>query len=177
MIRLKDGKMKKEMGIFLSLGIILIGLGAAASYLFLFRHANPPLPKNAVKIGNALFNVELATSTLAQARGLSYRESLGADQGMLFIFSGPSTRHFWMKDMNFPIDIIWIGSRGDGTGGNNNSGKVLGFAENAVPQPGAALWSLTIYHSPDGTDKVLEVNAGIVAKYGIKVGDAVQIGI
>ena len=46
---------------------------------------------------------------------------------------------------------------------------MLGFAENAQPQPGAPLWSFTIYNSPDGTDKVLEVNAGTVAKDGIKI--------
>ena len=67
-----------------------------------------------------------------------------------------------MKDMNFPIDIIWIAGS-----------KVAGFAENAAPQPGARLWELSIYTSPDGVDKVLEVNAGVVAKDNIKVGDTV----
>jgi uncharacterized membrane protein (UPF0127 family) len=67
--------------------------------------------------------------------------------------------------MNFPLDLIWIA--GD---------KVVGFAENAAPQPGAALWNLQIYNSPDGTDKVLEVSAGTVAKDNIKIGDIVQIG-
>ena len=66
---------------------------------------------------------------------------------------------------------VWIGPGADGQGE-----QVLGFAQNAVPQPGVPLWSLTIYNSPDGTDKVLEVNAGTVAKDGIKVGDAVQLG-
>lgn len=158
--------MKKEMTLFLSLGLIVIIAGAAVSYIFFLRHANPQLTKNEVKIGDAVFNVELATSTLEQARGLSFRDSLGADQGMLFIFSRPSVQRFWMKDMNFPIDIIWIGS-----------GKVLGFAENAAPESKEQLWKMKIYKSPDLTDKVLEVNAGMVQKYNIKVGDAVQIGI
>ena len=74
-----------------------------------------------------------------------------------------------MKDMNFPLDMIWIGPGANGE-------EVLGFAENAEPQPGATLWGLTIYSSPDGTDKVLEVNAGTVARDSIKVDDAVQIG-
>jgi uncharacterized membrane protein (UPF0127 family) len=80
-----------------------------------------------------------------------------------------------MKDMNFPLDMIWIGSAA-GSGAQRQGEVVLGFAQNAAPQPGVPLWSLTIYNSPDGTNNVLEVNAGTVAKDGIKVGDTVQIG-
>jgi len=54
---------------------------------------------------------------------------------------------------------------------------VDGFAQNVpAPASGAQLWQLPVYSSPDNTDKVLEVNAGTVAKYNIKVGDAVTIG-
>ena len=161
--------MKKEMTIFISLGIIVIAVGAAVSYLFLFRRANPPLAPGTVRIGGATFNVEIASTTLEQARGLSLRKSLGENDGMLFIFSWPGIQSFWMKDTNFPLDMIWIGS---GQSGN----KVLGFVENAPPQPGVSLWGLRVYDSPDGTDKVLEVNAGTVAKDNIKVGDTVQVG-
>ncbi len=148
------------------LGMVLVVAAIVASYIFLFRLPNPPLASDQVKIDRAVFNVEIASTTVEEARGLSFRPSLGPDQGMLFLFSTSSVKSFWMKDMNFPLDMIWIG-------GNT----VVGFAQNVQPQPGAQLWQLSIYNSPDGTDKVLEVNAGTVAKYGIKVGDAVQIGI
>ncbi|HEX4104040.1 MAG TPA: DUF192 domain-containing protein [Candidatus Paceibacterota bacterium] len=126
---------------------------------------NPTLPEESLSIDNATFTVEIASTMLEQARGLSYRPSLGANDGMLFVFASATVQNFWMQGMNFPLDMIWIGG-----------GKVVGFAQDAVPQPGAALWNLTIYSSPDGTDKVLEVNAGTVAKYDIKVGDTVTIG-
>lgn len=155
------------------LGAALIVAGAAMLYFFLFRRANPPLPAGTVRVGSATFSVELATSSIAQARGLSFRDSLGANDGMLFIFSQRGVKTFWMKDMNFPLDIIWIGNASGTTGATE---KVLGFAENAAPQPGAPLWQLKIYSSPAGTDKVLEVNAGTVAKDDIHIGDAVQIG-
>lgn len=160
----------KMMAIYAVAGFTLIVVGVVLLYVFLFRRPNPPLPTNVVRIGSAVFNVELATSSLAQARGLSYRESLAENAGMLFIFPTPGVKTFWMKDMNFSIDMIWIGP---GSGGGD---QVLGFAENAAPQPGAPLWQLTIYPSPDGTDKVLEVNAGTVAKDNIHIGDAVQVG-
>jgi len=68
--------------------------------------------------------------------------------------------------MNFPLDMIWI-----------SGNTVDGFAQNVpAPAPGAQLWELPIYTSPTNTDKVLEVNAGTVAKYNIKVGDTVTIG-
>ncbi len=155
---------KKNMAILISLTIILIGAILAGTYIFLFRRPNPALPKNTVTIGNATFNVELATTTVAEARGLSFRTSLGTDAGMLFIFGTPAVQNFWMKDMDFPLDMIWIGG-----------GKVLGFVQNAVPQPGVMLWNLTIYSSPDGTNEVLEVNAGTVARENIKGGDTVQL--
>lgn len=153
------------MAIFASLGILFIAAGAAVSYLFLFRRPNPPLPANQLRVGNAVFTVEIASTTIQQTRGLSYRTNLGENQGMLFIFSRPTVQSFWMKDMNFPLDMIWIGGS-----------KVLGFAQNAAPEPGVSLWNLTVYNSPGGTDKVLEVNAGTVAKDNIMIGDTVQLG-
>lgn len=146
-----------------ALGTILIVFAGIVAYFFVFHRANPPLIKNTVKIGNAAFEVEIASTTTEQTRGLSFRDGLSEGAGMLFLFNRPSVQSFWMKDMKFSIDIIWIGG-----------GKVLGFVENAAPQP---VWGLKIYYSPDGTDKVLEVNAGTVARDGIKVGDAVQIDI
>lgn len=129
-----------------------------------FSHANPGLRMSRVAVGNIVFSAETATTTLEQARGLSGRAGLGRNEGMLFLFGHPSGQNFWMKDMKFPIDIIWIGG-----------GKVLGFAENAVPEPGIPLLRLKIYSSPAGVDTVLEVNSGTVLKDNIKVGDAVVV--
>jgi uncharacterized membrane protein (UPF0127 family) len=158
---------KKTM-IVLVIVLVALIIGLFWVWHLIFGRPNPPLAGTTVRVGPATFSVELATSTIAQARGLSGRVSLGADDGMLFIFGSPGIQNFWMKDMNFPIDIIWIGG-----------GKVLGFEQNApIPKPGAMLWQLPIYTSPDGVDTVLEVNAGIVTKNNIKVGDAVaEIGI
>lgn len=154
------------MTILLSLGIIVLAIAASIFYVLVFQRTNQPLPKNKVKIGDAIFEVEIASTTLAQARGLSFRDRLPEGHGMLFLFNRPAVRSFWMKDMRFPIDIVWIA--GD---------TIAGFAENVKPEPGVPLWDLTIYHSPDGTDKVLEVPAGTVAKDSVKVGDTVQVGI
>lgn len=167
MVRTANGMRSviKRMTILLSVAIILLGIAGIAAYFLIFRHANPPLPTNTVTIGEAKFNVEIASTSVEQARGLSYRADLGANDGMLFVFGNPGIQHFWMKDMNFSLDMIWI-----------SSDTVAGFEQNAEPEPGVSLLNLPIYTSPDNTDKVLEVNAGMVAKYNIKVGDTVTIG-
>jgi len=127
---------------------------------------NPPLTEEQLNIDSAVFTVEVASTSLEQTRGLSFRPSLGASDGMLFTFSAASVQSFWMKDMNFPLDMIWI-----------NGAVVIGFSQNVpAPAPGTALWNLPVYISPGDADKVLEVNAGTVAKYNIRVGDSVTIG-
>lgn len=127
---------------------------------------NPRLVSEQLSIDSTTFTAEIASTSLEQTRGLSFRPSLGMNDGMLFIFATGSVQSFWMKDMNFPLDMIWI-----------SGNTVVGFAQNVpAPAPDTALWNLPLYVSPGNTDKVLEVNAGTVAKYGIRVGDAVRIG-
>jgi uncharacterized protein len=160
----------KKMIIF-GIVLILIALGVLFVWRTVLSRPNPPLPQNTVRIGSTTFTVEFATTVTEQTRGLSGRQSLADGTGMLFPFSRPRVQSFWMKDMNFPIDMIWIGSTTLTASGR--TGIVLGFAQNAKPQPGTPLWGLKIYTSPGGVDTVLEVPAGTVTKDGIKVGEPV----
>ena len=66
---------------------------------------------NFVKIKNLIIPVDLAITPNQQAKGLSFRNTLNANQGMLFPFHTPGDYSFWMKDMKFPLDILWINSR------------------------------------------------------------------
>ncbi len=118
---------------------------------------------NVFLVGENL-TVKVADTKELQERGLSGRESLKENEGMLFLFPKSGQYGFWMKDMQFPIDIVWI-----------RGGAVVGFSENAAPEPGKALWSLTMYYPPDTADAVLEVNTGFVAAHGLKAGDAVSL--
>lgn len=158
---------KKKMLLFI-FGIVLILAAAATAAWWYFAVAgghgcNPPLPRATLTVGQASFDVEIATTLLEQSCGLSGRTGLADGNGMLFAFRSAGTQSFWMKDMNFPIDIVWIGG-----------GKVVGFVENANPQAGAPIWKLKIYSSPPGVDKVLEIPAAAVARSGITIGDNVS---
>ncbi len=158
---------KKIMIIIVGVAFLCVIFGVFGIWSFVFSHANPPLYKTQITIKNLVFSAEVASSTVARARGLSGRDGLRENEGMLFLFNYSSIQNFWMKDMKFPIDIIWIGG-----------GKVLGFIENAST-PGADMpfWKLKIYSSPKNVDTVFEVNAGTVAKGNIKIGDLANISI
>jgi uncharacterized protein len=117
-----------------------------------------------VVIGRHGFRVDVADTPLERQQGLSGRESLRANEGMLFVFRKPAIQRFWMKDMLISIDIIWI----DGN-------RVVGFEENVSPQPGVPLAGLTVYKPPSPVDYVLEVPSGTVSRIGVSVGDGVSI--
>lgn len=118
-----------------------------------------------ILIHEALFRAEVASTPIARARGLSGRDFLAADSGMLFTFDKPAIYSFWMKDMRFPIDIIWL-----------RDAKVVYVAKNVLPPgPGISDSELKVYSPSVEADMVLEVAAGMVDKFGISVGDAVSV--
>jgi len=114
-----------------------------------------------VKIGDAIFIAEIADEESERNKGLSNRESLGEDNAMLFLFEEKSKYTFWMKGMQFPLDLIWI-----------DGGEVIGVSENLPPDNSI---NPDVYSPPDEVDKVLEVNAGQVENYNIKAGNKVEI--
>lgn len=111
-----------------------------------------------VQINNVKIPVEIARTEAETQRGLSGRESLDTDKGMLFIFPKPDYYRFWMPDMNFPIDIIWI-----------NENRVVGISQNISNEFDSK--NPKFYAPPQPVDRVLEVNAGFAQKENIKVGD------
>ncbi len=114
-----------------------------------------------VNIAGQNLKVDLALTEAEQEQGLSGRQSLNENEGMLFVFDTPGKYAFWMKDMNFPLDIIWIGE----------NMQVVYIKKNALPE----LYPET--YGPglnDGDAKyVLEVTAGFSDKNNLKVGDNV----
>jgi uncharacterized protein len=61
-----------------------------------------------VKIGTTVINAEVVSREEDLIRGLSGRASLATSTGMLFVFDHPDKWGIWMKDMNFPIDVVWL---------------------------------------------------------------------
>ena len=65
-------------------------------------------PTNTLLLDNQEYVLEIVASSEARKKGLSGRESLAANQGMLFVERTPTVSCIWMKDMNFDIDIVWV---------------------------------------------------------------------
>lgn len=107
--------------------------------------------------------VEVADELDEQIPGLSNRDRLEEGHGMIFVYQDQAERLFWMKDMRFAIDIVWI-----------SDGEVVGI-EHRVPPPTDAEVTPTIYSSPDSVDLVLEVPAGYMEKQGIGIGAFITI--
>jgi len=96
-------------------------------------------------------------------RGLSGRSDLGEYGGMLFIFGEKSRHTMVMREMKFPLDIVWL-----------DSGMVVDIAPGLQPEPGKSEAGLTRYAPRLPATAVLELPAGSVARYGLKIGDRVE---
>ncbi len=103
------------------------------------------------------FDVEMATQGPDLTRGLMYRNSLGSDAGMLFLFGDEAQRSFWMKDTFIPLDMLFIAA--DGT--------IRHIHHSAKPQ------DETRITSEREAMAVLEINGGLCGALGIKEGDRV----
>ena len=111
-------------------------------------------------IGNKRFVVEVAKTNEQIKQGLSGRKEIGA-VGMLFILPARNISTFWMKEMLFPLDFIWI----DGD-------TVVDIMENVpIPIQGVKLMDLPLYSPKVPVTKVLEVPSGFIKSHNIKIGD------
>jgi uncharacterized protein len=107
----------------------------------------------------------IADTNEKRTNGLSRVENLDKDQGMLFVLDYPSKQGFWMKEMNFPIDIIWI----------NDNYTVIDINTNLQPCVSTFLCPV---HSPSNIAKyVLETSAGFTESHLISVGSKAVINI
>lgn len=118
-----------------------------------------------VKFNDETVKLEVADDAKEREIGLSSKKSLADNQGMLFIFEEPGTYPFWMKGMDFPIDIIFL-----------NDKKIVTIYEN-VPAPKNSTQDLQIYPPKEPADRVIELNAGKAKEYGLKEGQALEISL
>lgn len=133
--------------------VIIVAIG-----IFAHQKTNESLPISAlIKTENGQeIQVMVADDNRERQLGLSYFKSLPQDQGMLFLFNKPGVYPFWMKGMNFPLDIIWLKRGQDG------GYRVVYVAENVLPSS----YPNSINPKIDA-DAVLEINSGLVTVYNL----------
>jgi len=140
---------------FLVISIVFI-ISLVIFFLIPIQESNTYVEVNGVRI-----NIEIADNFETRAKGLMFRRELQENTGMLFVFENEGNYPFWMMNMRFNLDIIWI----------NSNGKIVFITENMVP----CGFDCKVIDPKTNAKYVLEVNAGFVRKYGIKQNSDVRI--
>ena len=140
-----------------ALGALLACTGAA---LVACAHASGP----SAEIRGHRFDIEIAADDASRQRGLMFRDSMPADHGMLFLFDQPGMLNFWMKNTRIPLDILYF-----------DQNYRLVSAQLRVPPCHGAGNDCPTYPSAEPAQYVLELNAGIADKLGIKPGDTLAV--
>ena len=115
--------------------------------------------KSEVIINGKVFEVQVADTNYLLEKGLSGRKSLSEDEGMFFIFDKPGKYGFWMKEMKFPIDIIWIDS----------NFKIIHIEKSVKLDTYPK-----VFYPPTPAMYVLEILTGQSLKTNLTIGDSVK---
>jgi uncharacterized protein len=127
-----------------------------AAVVLLSGCANEP----SVTLRDRLFKVELAADDASRAKGLMFRDVLGEDQGMLFLFPDQQSRSFWMHNCKIALDILYF-----------DQDRKLVSQSLSVPPCNLAPERCPNYPSLKPAKYVLELNAGVSEKLGVRIGD------
>lgn len=143
---------------------LLLGLSAASVSAMsaptgesVQRLETQPLMIRSARGKQSFFTVEVADETNEQRTGLMFRQSLGKNEGMIFIYEKPRMLGMWMKNTLISLDMVFV----------SEDGKVINVHQNAVPG------SLESIRSFGLSTAVLEILGGRADALGIKTGDQV----
>lgn len=114
-----------------------------------------------VRIAGASVKTVIADTDAERARGLMFKEDIGPSAGMLFIFEEEAPHAFWMKNMRFPLDLVWL----------DRQKRVVDIRTDCPPCTDTACESVVPGHP---ALYVLEVKAGFVARNRIAIGQRAE---
>lgn len=140
---------------------LIVGVICVAAFFVLKPRLLPTLaPHSEVVLGGKTFTIDIADTDATREQGLSNRPSLASNAGLLFSFPQPDRYGFWMKEMNFPIDIIWATAQG----------KIVHIESNVRPESYP-----TVFYPSQPASLVLEIGAGETQTLGVKIGDTMIV--
>lgn len=139
--------------IYLFAGIVLIGWGV---YLAKASDTHSIY----ANLGGQVLTLKVADTPKLQKKGLSGSKPLTLNDGMIFVFPKPEKYYFWMKDMTFPIDIIWL----------DESYKIISVEENATPESYPK-----IFVSAEPAQFVVELKAGFYREHNLSIGSVMEV--
>jgi uncharacterized membrane protein (UPF0127 family) len=138
-------------------GIVLFAAGI--TIFIASRHSTPaaktyPTICKRLYAGSNCITLERVATSEARMKGLSDRDSLARNSGMLFVFDRPDEQCFWMKDMRFNIDMVWLDS----------DRKIIKIVPDARPD------SYPSTYCAENTKYVIEFNAGDAKEFNLTTG-------
>jgi hypothetical protein len=149
---------KRKLSIAFSLLFIVVGIVAWVDLKPNKTEEGARSAEACLQIEEKCFELEVADTDKARMKGLSGRDNLAENQGMLFSFERAEEQCFWMKDMRFNIDIIWA----------DEQKKIIKVEKDVPPDTYPELFCAK------GTKYVLEFSSGFVSKHGLKAGTTLQ---
>lgn len=151
---LNASKIKKFLGIlFLAIFFFVLIAGLSAR-----RDTMRETHAGTAIVGGVELQIEFAKTDEARSAGLSKYAEIADDFGMVFVFERPGKHGFWMKDMHFPIDIVWIGQD-----------MAIVHIERGVSPDSYP----SIFRPSADAAYVLETKAGFSQKQNLKIGDRI----
>jgi uncharacterized membrane protein (UPF0127 family) len=147
MISIRINHSKIFIALFVVVAITLIGYLTTQNY------------KSKVIVNGKAFIVDVSDTAYTKTKGLSGRDPLKTNEGMIFLFEKPEKEGFWMKDMKFSIDIIWI----------DENMSVIHIEKSLSPDTYPK-----VYYPESPAKYVLEVSSGQADALGLKLGDKIE---
>lgn len=141
--------------------VLLIFFFGAAGFLKVLEYR---WPKAHVEFKGEPLHVLVAKTPKHRYRGLGKRDSLEQYDGMLFVYYSYNKHGIVMRDMRFPIDIVWL-----------KDGEVVDFAPHVPIEPESAEQELAQYYPRKEANAVLELPAGWTLDHELKIGDRLEI--
>ncbi len=149
--------------LFIIYGVLVLAVIAIAFFRLRDFNFFGGASEQEITINEVTYSVSIARSPEEKQVGLSDRENLGDNDGMLFVCDEKDRYQFWMRNMNFPIDIIYI-----------SDNTVVDVIENAQP-PEDENATPEVYTPDEPANYVLELKAGQAERAGIEVGNTITL--
>ncbi|MDB5176652.1 MAG: hypothetical protein JWN75_320 [Candidatus Saccharibacteria bacterium] len=140
-------------------GVVVLVIAASLYFLYVQMTGTE---QSTLSLKNQTYQLTIARTEADREQGLSDTESLPADHAMLFVFPTISKPGIWMKDMNYPIDIVWL----------DTDKKVVYTVVGAQPSSYPK-----IFQTDKDSRYVIELPAGTIEKTGIHRGDKADFDV
>ena len=144
---------------YVFISLLIIAIFCLVFVFFLSNREKPISETLTVVIKEKTYTMQVARTSLSRERGLSKTQKIPYD-GMILIFSNPGIYSFWMKDMNYPIDIVWV----------DKNFQIIEVRENIYPGTYPE-----VFTPQKESLYVLETQAGFVEEHNIKITDTIKV--